>query len=78
MVFTILGGCFSCVNNTNVCELECTNGTYGSYYGLGHLVSSPNRCNKSCNLINKGRSWFFENGVCRLETIKKEDVIKVN
>ena len=34
MVFTILEGCFSDANDNNVRECECTNGTYGSYYGF--------------------------------------------
>ena len=34
MVFIILQGCFPCSNVSIIRECECTNGTYGSYYGL--------------------------------------------
>ena len=45
MAFTILGGCFSYSNDKNVRECECTNGTYGSYYG--------------CKIVDLGFAYDF-------------------
>ena len=36
MVFIILQGCFPCSNVSIIREYECTNGTYGSYYGYNN------------------------------------------
>ena len=39
MVFIILQGCFPCSNVSIIRECECTNGTYGSYYGWHYLCA---------------------------------------
>ena len=40
MVFIILQGCFPCSNVSIIRECECTNGTYGLYYGPEYEVAA--------------------------------------